>query len=177
MRASHLLAALTCAASLHAQSSTAAAPAAPAYRGFAAGASYRDFVARARTLQAQADQPLICNTARATAQVMECGVLIRDPADGAVFYLGAQFTDGMAGLVSFRDSGATARLEALQQELRARFGAPTRTEWGMWEWRYARGRQLVRFNWRGRGTMRWMYLTLTDLDVLDRVARYVPRKP
>jgi hypothetical protein len=162
---------------VRAQVPAAAAPVAPSYRGFVAGTSYREFTARARALQAAPDRPLVCRTARATAQLMECGVQIRDPADGAAFYLAAQFTDGRASLLSFGDSGSTERVEALQRELRARFGAPTRSERGLWEWRAPAGRQVVRLNWRGRAAARWMYVTLTDLDVLDRVARYVPRKP
>ena len=172
-----IAAAQTPAPSRPATPTTPAAPSPPAFRGFAAGVTYREFAQRARTLQAASDKPMVCNTARRTAQLMECGVLLKDPADGAQFYLAAHFTDGRAGLISFGDSGTTARVDALQRELRARFGAPASTGQGLWEWRYAKGRQMVRFNWRGRGASRLMYVTLTDMDVMDRVGQYVPKKP
>jgi len=39
----------------------------------------------------------------------------------------------------------------------------------------------VRFSWRGRGTARWVSITLTDRDVMDRIRKYVriaaSRKP
>jgi len=31
----------------------------------------------------------------------------------------------------------------------------------------------VRFNWRGRGTARWVSITLMDKDVMDRISAYV----
>jgi hypothetical protein len=34
---------------------------------------------------------------------------------------------------------------------------------------------VVRFNWRGRGDQRWVYITLEDRDVTDRISRYVRR--
>ena len=174
---------LACAPIAAAQTPTAARPttpataAPPAFRGFAAGATYRDFVRRAGAIQAATDKPMVCNTARATAQLMECGVLIKDPSDGAQFYLAAHFTDGRAAMLSFGDSGSSTRVDALQRELKARFGTPVSTGQGTWEWRYAKGRQVVRFNWRGRGSSRLMYVTLTDMDVMDRVGQYVPKKP
>src|SRR2546422_6936211 len=53
----------------------------PSYRGFTPGLSYRAFVDRANAL---ADHDVLaCRTSPRTAQLMECGVVIRDPADGA----------------------------------------------------------------------------------------------
>src|SRR2546422_3514014 len=64
-------------------------PALPSYRGFTPGLSYRAFVNRANAL---ADHDVLaCRTSPRTAQLMECGVVIRDPADGARFYLGGHF--------------------------------------------------------------------------------------
>jgi len=40
---------------------------------------------------------------------------------------------------------------------------------------------VVRLSWRGRGTARWVSITLTDNDVMDRIRKYVKtaatRKP
>src|SRR5437762_1221894 len=55
--------------------------AAPAYRGFTPGISYREFLERARPL---ADSDMVrCQTSPHTAQVMACGVVIRGPEDAA----------------------------------------------------------------------------------------------
>jgi hypothetical protein len=147
------------------------------YRGFVVGASYRDFAQRARALQRSVRAPLVCNTSRRTAQLMECRVLIRDTtrADSAAFELSAHFIDGRAGFLSFGDSGGPALVERLQQELRGDLGAPTSEGRGTWEW--GDHRRFLRLNWRGRGDARWVYLTLTDLDVLDQVRRYVTPAP
>src|SRR2546422_11192149 len=65
--------------------------AAPAYRGFTPGLSYREFLERARPL---ADSDFVrCQTSPHTAQVMECGVVIRGPNDAARFYLSAHFIE------------------------------------------------------------------------------------
>jgi len=159
-----------------------ATPAAPAYRGFAPGAPYRDFVQRARTLAV--GDTLRCNTSRNTAQLMECGVSIRDPADSAQFYLSAYVLESNVALVAFYDSagfgeaeGAAAAGAALvnrtKRSLASLFGQPRPIGRSGWEWRY--GRQVVRFNWRGRGTARWVSITLTDNDVLDGIGQYVPK--
>src|SRR5207247_8880353 len=51
--------------------------AAPAYRGFTPGISYRDFLERARPL---ADSDFVrCQTSPHTAQVIECGLVVRGP--------------------------------------------------------------------------------------------------
>lgn len=155
--------------------SAAAAALPPSYRGFAAGATYREFAQRARALQRSVREPLLCTTSRRTAQLMECRVAIRDTTDSAVFELAAHFIDGRAGFLSFGDSGGPALVERMQGELRQLLGAPTRMARGTWEWR--EDRRFTRLNWRGRGEARWIYLTLTDLDVLDQVQRYVTPAP
>src|SRR5262245_35576508 len=101
---------------------TAAALIAPAYRGFSPGVSYRDFAARARALQRR--DPLVCNTSTKTAQLMECGVLIRDPSDSAGFYLSAYVLEGRVAMVSFGDSGGPQLVERLKLDLTRRFGPP-----------------------------------------------------
>jgi len=71
-------------------------------RGFTPGITYRAFVERARTL---ADSDVVrCQTSPRTAQVMECGVVIRGPDDAARFYLSAHFVEGNADVVAFFDS-------------------------------------------------------------------------
>src|SRR3989442_9536993 len=77
-------------------------PALPSYRGFTPGLSYRAFVNRANAL---ADHDVLaCRTSPRTAQLMECGVVIRDPADGARFYLGGHFVEQRADIIALYDS-------------------------------------------------------------------------
>jgi hypothetical protein len=154
------------------------APTPPAYRGFTPGISYRAFAERARAL---ADSDVLrCQTSPQTAQVMECGVVIRDPADVARFYLSAHFVEGNADVVAFYDSAGFGDTRGVplvnrtKQQLTQVFGRPRPTGKSGWEWRY--GRKVVRFAWRGRGPARWISVTLTDWDVMDRINRYV-RKP
>lgn len=144
----------------------------PSYRGFAPAVSYREFADRARTVARRA--PLTCNTSRRTAQLMECGVVIRDPSDSASFYLSAFILEGRVALLSFGDSGTTRLVERMQRELTARFGPPKVTGSGTWEW--SAGRQVARFNWRGRGARRWVFLEMRDGAILDSISKYMPRK-
>ena len=148
--------------------------AAPAYRGFTPGISYREFLERARPL---ADSDMVrCQTSPHTAQVMECGVVIRGPNDAARFYLSAHFIEGNADMVAFYDSAGFGNkrgvplVDRTKKELTRLFGRPHPIGKSGWEWRY--GRRAVRFNWRGRGTARWVSITLMDKDVMDRIARY-----
>src|SRR5204862_334152 len=74
----------------------------PPYRGFTPGIPYRAFVQQARAL---ADNDVLrCQTSPRTAQIMECAVLIRDPRDGARFYLSAHFIESDADMVALYDS-------------------------------------------------------------------------
>ena len=146
----------------------------PPYRGFTPGIPYRGFVERA---QALADSDVLrCNTSRTTAQLMECGVTIRDPRDAARFYLSAHFIEGNADVVAFKDSAGfgdtrgIALVDRTKQDLTKVFGRPRRNGRSGWEWRY--GRKAIRLSWRGRGAGRWVSITLTDYDVMDRIARY-----
>jgi hypothetical protein len=155
----------------------------PAYRGFTPGIDYRAFVERARTL-ADGDM-LRCQTSPRTAQVMECAVPIRDPSDGARFYLSAHFIESNADMVAFYDSAGfgntrgVALVDRTKHDLSRVFGRPHALGKGAWQWRY--GRRVVRLSWRGRGTARWVSITLTDNDVMDRIRKYVKtaatRKP
>lgn len=147
----------------------------PAYRGFQAGESYRAFAQRARALQVVADLPFVCSTARRTAQLMECRAAIRDSADGIRFRLSAHFVNGRAGFISFGDSGGAELVERIQRELRHALGTPVRQDLGTWEW--GTPRRFTRLNWRARAEARWVYVTLTDLDVLDGIAAYVTPVP
>src|SRR5947207_11930767 len=129
-----------------------AAQAVPPYRGFTPGISYRAFVERARTL---ADSDVVrCQTSPRTAQVMECGVVIRGPDDAARFYLSAHFIEGNADVVAFFDSAGfgdkrgVPLVDRTKKELARLFGRPRPIGKSGWEWRY--GRRAVRFNWRGR---------------------------
>ncbi len=149
--------------------------AAPAYRGFTPGISYREFLERARPL---ADSDMVrCQTSSHTAQVMECGVVIRGPNDAARFYLSAHFIEGNADVVAFYDSAGFGDkrgmplVDRTKKELTRLFGRPRPIGKSGWEWRY--GRRAVRFNWRGRGTARWVSITLMDRDVMDRISAYV----
>jgi hypothetical protein len=143
----------------------------PTYRGFAPGVPYREFAERARALAGAGS--LVCNTSRRTAQLMECGVAIRDAADGATFYVSAFVLEGRVAMVSLGDSGGPPLVERMRRDLTAHFGAGQHTGVSTVEWVY--GRQVVRFNWRGRGSQRWIYITLEDRDVTDRINRYARR--
>src|SRR5262249_38513736 len=119
------------------------------YRGFHPGVSSAEFTTRARSITKEGATPLLCNTSTRTAQVMECGVIIRDPDDGAEFYLSGHFIDGRADVVSFGDSGTTDLVVRMQRELRARYGAPHPVGTASWQWR--QGAQFIRLTWRARG--------------------------
>ena len=88
-----------------------------AYRGFVLAAPYGEFTARARLLAEPQTTPLVCNTSRRTAQLMECGAPIRDPADSARFYLAAYVLEGQVAFLSFGDSGSAPLVERLQRDL------------------------------------------------------------
>src|SRR5436853_297260 len=102
-----------------------AAQATPPYRGFTPGISYRAFIERARAL---ADSDVVrCQTSPRTAQIMECGVVIRDPGDRARFYLSAHFVEGNADVVALYDSagfGDARGVGGRAAPSRARSGAP-----------------------------------------------------
>src|SRR5690348_12478351 len=150
-------------------------PALPVYRTFTPGMSYRAFVEHARAL---ADSDVLrCQTSPHTAQVMECGVVIRGPRDAARFYLSAHFIEGNADVMAFYDSAGfgdkrgVPLVDRTKKELTALFGRPRPVGKSGWEWPY--GQRAVRFSWRGRGTARWVSITLTDRDVMDRISAYV----
>lgn len=145
-----------------------------AYRGFALAAPYAEFSAHARSLTDSSSAALICNTSRQTAQLMECGVPILDPADGADFYLAAYVLEGQVAFLSFGDSGSAPLVEQLQRDLEGRFGKPHASRRGMWEWRS--GGEVARLTWRGRGPARWVYVAMWDEPLMNRIARYVPRR-
>lgn len=159
---------------LSAQAPAARTAFSPSYRGFTPGRSYQEFAERARSLARR--DTLRCNTSRSTAQLMECGVMIRDPADSAPFYLSAYVLEGKIAMLSFYDSSGSAGrrlVEKTQRDLVARFGAPHRRERSMYEW--TSGRRVVRLNWRGAAQWRVVSIMLTDADVMDRISRYVQR--
>ena len=144
-----------------------------AYRGFAPGMAYRDFAARARGI-AQGDKDiLICQTMRRTAQVMDCGVQVRDPVDSAGFYLSANVIEGRTSVISLVDSGNVAVVQRWQNDMRQGLGPPQRRERSMWEW--TKGRRFIRLNWRGGRGWRVVSVTLNDRDVMNRIANYVPK--
>jgi len=144
-----------------------------AYRGFTPGMGYRDFASQARAI-AQTDRDILaCQTMKRSAQVMDCGVRVRDPVDSARFYLSANVIEGRISVISFIDSGNVALLKRTQADLRKRLGAPQRRERSMWEW--SRGRRFIRLNWRGARDWRVVSITLNDRDVMDQIARYRPK--
>ncbi len=141
-----------------------------AYRGFAPGGSYRDFAEHARAVTRQGATPFACNTSKKTAQLMECGVLIRDPADNAGFYLGAYVIEGRVAMISLGDSGGTRLVERMQRELRTALGPPHAAARGTWQWK--NGRRVLKLNWRGRGNARWVFVQMEDGDLLARISHY-----
>ena len=178
MRLTPLLTALICCGTPLVAQTPAAAPAPSpdplSYRGFALVAPYGTFTERARTVTASDSTPLLCNTSRRTAQLMECGVQTLDPADSARFYVAAYVLEGKVAFLSFGDSGTTALVDRAQRDLETHFGRPRASRAGMWEWRSAR--QHVRLTWRGRGTARWIYISLWDDKVMERIATYARRR-
>jgi hypothetical protein len=146
-----------------------------AYRGFAPGMAYRDFAAQARAMAQSSDDILACQTMHTTAQVMDCGVRVRDPVDSARFYLSANVIESRTSVISFVDSGKVALVRRTQDDLRKRLGAPQRRERSMWEW--TKGRRFIRLNWRGGRDWRVISITLNDRDVLARIAHYRPARP
>lgn len=146
------------------------------YRGFSPGIAYRDLLLRAQTLAEPGALPLVCNTSRHTAQLIECGGYIRDPADSARFYLSAHVIAGRVDFISFGDSGTATLVERRQQELTNRFGAPHRIKNGLWEWKPPASAQVVRFAWRGLGEARWIYVSLWDPSVMNGIQSFVPSR-
>ena len=142
----------------------------PVYRGFSTGMSYRTFAERARGLSAR--DALRCNTSANTAQLMECGVTIRDPSDGAHFYLSAYVIEGTIAMVSFGDSGDARLLARTRRDLVQRFGPPHARPTSL-EWR--NGRRVVTFSWRGRGQTRLFYINLRDDKLLQGTSPYAKR--
>jgi len=160
--------------------SPAAAPVpapSPSYRGFAPGATYHDFAVRAGALAVR--DPLICNTSKRTAQLMECGVIIRDPADSARFYVSAYVLEGKVAMVAlydsagFGDTRGPALVARAQRDLQRALGPGRPIRRGTWEWRYPAGR-VVRLAWRSRGAARWISITLTDQQVMSGIRKYLP---
>ncbi|MGH9784422.1 MAG: hypothetical protein ACRD88_09570 [Terriglobia bacterium] len=141
------------------------------YRGFSPGRPYREFAELARSLARR--DTLRCNTSRKTAQLMECGVMIRDPSDSARFYLSAYVLEGKIAMVSLTDSGGPNLVQWARRDLTKRFGPAHRRERSMMEW--TSGRRVARLNWRGRGTVRWISITLRDDEVMDHISKYVAR--
>ena len=82
------------------------------------------------------------------------------------FYDSAGFGDARAG-------EGDRLVDRTKRSLAGVFGQPRPIGRSGLEWRY--GRQVVRFNWRGRGAARWISITLTDNDVMDRIGQYVPK--
>lgn len=148
----------------------------PAYRGFLPGAAYADFAARANA-RALRDS-LVCTTSRRTAQLMECGLVVRDSGGGTP-YLSAYVLEGRVAMVAWYDStgfgsgDGPALVAAWQRAARAAFGTPHPRGRGAWEWKFA-GARAARLTWRARGTARWVSLTLTDDTVMARIRRYLP---
>ncbi|HTR20816.1 MAG TPA: hypothetical protein VMH88_08175 [Gemmatimonadales bacterium] len=141
------------------------------YRGFSPGISYRDLLVRAQALAQPGASPMVCNTSRHTAQLIECGGPIHDPADGARFYLSAHVIAGRVDFLSFGDSGTAALVQLRQQELTRRYGTPHRSKNGLWEW--GGPTRVVRFAWRGSGEARWIYVSLWDASLMKGIQPYL----
>jgi hypothetical protein len=142
----------------------------PVYRGFSTGMSYRSFADRARRLSSR--DALRCNTSAHTAQLMECGTMIRDPSDSARFYLSAYVIEGTVAMVSFGDSGDARLLDRTRRDLVRRFG-PARSRPTKLEWKT--GPRVVAFTWRGRGPARWFFINLRDDRLLQHTSPYAKR--
>src|SRR2546430_4023506 len=102
-----------------------------AYRGFRPGMTYTDFAERARTLAH--NDVLTCQTMRNTAQVMDCGVRARDPADSDDFYLSANVIDARTSVISLMDSGSVALVNRTQDDMQRQLGPTQRRDRSMSE--------------------------------------------
>jgi hypothetical protein len=122
---------------------------------------------------ARPKEVLGCQTMHNTAQVMDCGVRVRDPADSAAFYLSANVIEGRTSVISFIDSGKVSLVHERQADLRKLLGSPQRREHSMWEW--TNGQRFIRLNWRGGKDWSMVSITLNDRDVMNRIASYVPK--
>ncbi len=136
--------------------------------------AYRDFASRARSIAQSDSDILACQTMHNTAQVMDCGVRVRDPVDSARFYLSANVIESRTSVIAFVDSGKVALVRRTQDDMRKRLGMPQRRERSMWEW--TKGRRFIRLNWRGGPNWRVISITLNDRDVLARIAHYRPAR-
>lgn len=174
MRLAPILAVLLWCTPVRAQTKALAAPDSLSYRGFTLAAPYGVFIQRARAMTASDSNPLYCNTSRRTAQLMECAVQTFDPTDSARFYVAAFVLEGKVAFLSFGDSGTSAIVDRAQQDMKTHFGLPSASRAGMWEWRS--GKQVARLTWRGRGNARWIYISLRDDPLMDRISNYVPRR-
>jgi hypothetical protein len=141
----------------------------PTYRGFSPGMQYRAFAEQARALAYH--DVLRCNTSVHTAQLMECGVSIRDSSDSVRFYLSAYVIEGRIAMVSFGDSGDARLLERTRRDLARQFGPARTITRGSWEWK--NGHRVARLSWRGLGAARWIYVNLADYDVMNGITHYV----
>jgi hypothetical protein len=155
----------------------APAPRPFAYRGFAPGMAYRDFAVRARVIAQSDSDQLVCQTMHNTAQVMDCGVNVRDPVDSARFYLSANVIESRTSVIALVDSGSVPLVKRRQDDMRGQLGAPQRRQRSTWEW--TRGRRFIRLSWRGAGTgaaaWRKISITLNDRDVMSRIRKYLPK--
>ena len=61
-------------------------------------------------------------------------------------------------------------VERIQRELRATMGPPHAAARGTWQWK--NGRRILKLNWRGRGSARWIYVQMEDGDLLARISHY-----
>src|SRR5207244_10888855 len=110
-----------------------------------------------------------------------CGIEISGPDDASRVYISVHFIEAIADMVAFYDSAGFGNkcgvplVDRTKKELTRLFGRPRPIGKSGWEWRY--GRRAVRFNWRGRGTARWVSITLMDKDVMDRISAYVKPAP
>jgi len=136
--------------------------------------AYRDFASRARSIAQSDSDILACQTMHNTAQVMDCGVRVRDPVDSARFYLSANVIESRTSVIAFVDSGKIALVRRTQEDMRKRLGPPSRRERSMWEW--TKGKRFIRLNWRGGREWRVISITLNDRDVLARIAHYRPAR-
>ena len=69
-------------------------------------------------------------------------------------------------------TGKVSLVKQRQNAMRKQLGNPTRRERSMWEW--TNGHRFIRLNWRGGQDWRVVSITLNDLDVMNRIASYVP---
>lgn len=138
-----------------------------AYQNLRPGSRLAEFARDVNRLAAR--DSLRCRTSTRTADLMECGAVVRDGDRRP--YISAFVIAGRIAMISVIDSGGPALVDDWRSRLRSTYGDARPTGRGMVEW--VATSTVARFTWRGRGDQRWISLTLTHEPTLAEIDRYL----